>query len=289
MIGASVEKQTFFLAGLPRSGSTLLLNILGQNPGVHVTPTSGILDILVNTRNRWNKNVAFKAIPWEESERTLCQVQRHIMQGYFEHIEKPVCIDKNRGWLEFLEMASVVVGGQENVKVIVTVRDLRDVCASFEKLYRKTAATGQIPQEQADTRLKMKTAVGRLQIFISDGQPVGRAFNAVRDAVTRGWRKQMMFVEFGALTRQPKKTLDAVYSFLDLPAHEHDFDNVEQITHEDDSAHGFKDLHTIRRKVEPMEPQWSSVYDGTVFREPVWKRVEELSNFWREYVRQSSS
>jgi sulfotransferase len=89
-----VERQTFFLAGLPRSGFTLLLNILGQNPGIHVTPTSGILDILVDTRNC----VAFKAIPWEEGERTLCQVQRHIMEGYFEHIEKPVCIDKNRGW-----------------------------------------------------------------------------------------------------------------------------------------------------------------------------------------------
>ena len=166
----------------------------------------------------------------------------------------------------------------------MTVRDLRDVCASFEKLYRKTAATGQIPQEQADTRLKMKTAVGRLQVFIADGQPVGRAFNAILDAVTRGWRKQMMFVEFGALTRNPKETLEAIYSFLDVPAHKHDFNDVEQITYEDDSAHGFKDLHVIRRKVEPMEPQWSSVYNATVFREPVWKRVEELSSFWREYI-----
>ena len=274
-----MKKQIHFIAGLPRSGSTLLMNILGQNPDIHVTPTSGILDILVNTRNRWNNNTAFKAIPWEESERVLCQVLRNIMQGYFEHVERPVCIDKNRGWLEFLEMASVVVGGKENVKAIVTVRDLRDVCASFEKLFRKTAATGQIPQEQADTRLKMKTATGRLQVFIADGQPVGRAFNAVRDAVTRGWRKQIIFVEFEALTSRPEKTLDAVYRFLGRPVYKHDFDHVEQITHEDDSAHGFKDLHTIRQKVEPMEAQWSSVYDPTVFREPVWKRVEELSSF----------
>jgi sulfotransferase len=149
-----------FVAGLPRSGSTLLMNILGQNPAFHVTPTSGILDILVTTRNRWNTNVAFKAIPWEESEKVLCQVLRHIMQGYFEHVEEPVCFDKNRGWLEFLELASTVVGGKENVKALVTVRDLRDVCASFEKLYRKTAATGQIPQEKADNRLKMKTGGG---------------------------------------------------------------------------------------------------------------------------------
>ena len=281
-------KTVYFVAGLPRSGSTLLMNILGQNPAFHVTPTSGILEMLVTTRNRWNKNVAFKAIPWEESEKVLCQVLRHIMIGYFEHVEKPVCFDKNRGWLEFLELASTVVGGSENVKALVTVRDLRDVCASFEKLYRKTAATGQIPQEKADNRLKMKTATGRLQVFIDDAQPVGRAFNAIRDAVTRGWRKNIMFIEFDALTRAPKKAMKAVYSFLGEPCFEHDFDNVEQITFEDDSEHGFKDLHKIRSKVEPMEPQWAKVYDGTVFREPVWKRVEELARFWREYIQTSS-
>lgn len=261
------------------------MNILGQNPAFHVTPTSGILDILVTTRNQWNKNVAFRAIPWEESEKVLCQVLRRIMEGYFEHVEKPVCFDKSRGWLEFLELASVVVGGRERVRVLVTVRDLRDVCASFEKLYRKTAATGQIPQEQADRRLKMKTAVGRLQVFIDDGQPVGRAFNAIRDAITRGWRNNILFIEFEALTRNPAKAMQAVYAFLGEPPFEHDFDNVEQITFEDDSAHGFKDLHKIRSKVEPMEPQWSKVYDPAVFREQAWKRVEELGCFWREYVR----
>jgi sulfotransferase len=98
----------------------------------------------------------------------------------------------------------------------------------------------------------------------------------------------MMFIEFEALTRAPKKAMDAVYAFLGEPRFEHDFENVEQITLEDDSAHGFKDLHKIRRKVEPMEPQWPKVYDATVFREPVWKRVEELGRFWREYVQASS-
>jgi sulfotransferase len=279
------DKSVYFVAGLPRSGSTLLMNILGQNPRFHVTPTSGILDILVSTRNRWNKNVAFKAIPWEESEKVLCQVLRHIMEGYFEHIDKPVCFDKSRGWLEFLEVASVIVGGKENVKAIVTVRDLRDVCASFENLFRKTAATGQIPQEQADRRLKMKTAVGRLQVFIDDAQPVGRAFNAIRDAVTRGWRDQMLFVEFEALTRKPEKAMEVVYNFIGEPAFEHDFENVRQITFEDDSAHGFKDLHVIRSKVEPVPSRWSSIYDPTVFRAPVWKRIEKLAAFWREYVR----
>ena len=43
-------------------------------------------------------------------------------------------------------LAAVLVGGREQVKVLVTVRDLRDVLASFERLYRLTSALGQLPQ-----------------------------------------------------------------------------------------------------------------------------------------------
>lgn len=277
--------RNYFVAGLPRSGSTLLMNILGQNPDFHVTPTSGILDVLVGIRNHWNQNLLFKAIPWEESERTLINVLRHAMQGYFAHIDKRVCFDKSRGWLEFLELASVLVGGREKVRVLVTVRDLRDVCASFEKLYRTTAATGQIPQEQADHNLKMKTALGRLEVFIDNGQPVGRAFNAIRDAVTRGWRKNMLFIEYEALTRDPASVMQGVYMFLGEKPYQHDFENVAQLTFEDDSLHGFKDLHKIRQQVRPMPPQWPDVYDKTVLVEPVWKRVEELARFWSDYIK----
>ena len=94
------------------------MNILGQNPEFHVTPTSGILDILVGIRNQWNQNILFKAIPWEESERMLCNVLRHTMKGYFAHVDKRVCFDKSRGWLEFLELASVLTGGREKVRAI---------------------------------------------------------------------------------------------------------------------------------------------------------------------------
>lgn len=40
---AEEAKKYYFISGLPRSGSTLLANILAQNPRFHATATSGIL------------------------------------------------------------------------------------------------------------------------------------------------------------------------------------------------------------------------------------------------------
>jgi sulfotransferase len=279
----SNDKTIYFLAGLPRSGSTLLANILAQNPRVHVTPTSGIVDMLVTVRNGWDRNDAFQAMARGLSEQVKERVLRAMLQAYFAHVGQPVCIDKNRYWAEFLEMAEVLVGGRERVKVLVTVRDLRDVLASFERLYRKTSALGQLPQEAA-TALKFKTALGRVEAFADDAQPVGRAYNAIRDAVTRGWKDRMHFVDYDELTAAPEATLDNIYRFLGETPHPHDFENVQQVTFEDDFVYGFKDLHTIRARVEPQPPQWPQVFDDAVLQSPVWRNIDNAARFWQAYL-----
>jgi len=276
------DKRVYFLAGLPRSGSTLLANILAQHPTMHVTPTSGICDMLVQVRNGWDRNDAFQAMDRATSERVKANVLRAMLQAYFAHVEQPVCIDKNRYWAEFLEMGAALVGGRDRVKVLVTVRDMRDVVASFEKLYRKTSALGQLPHE-AGMALKFKTALGRMEVFIDDGQPVGRAYNAIRDAVTRGWRDRMHFVDFEDLTSRPAQTLEGIYRFLGEKPHVHDFKRVKQVTFEDDFVYGFKDLHVIRAEVEPLQPAWPTVYDDAVFQTPAWKNVEKVAQFWKLY------
>ena len=275
-----MNKSIYFLAGLPRSGSTLLANILAQNQSIYVTPTSGIVDMLTNVRNAWDRNDAFQASNRKLSEEIKLRVLQAMLEAYFAHTDRPICIDKNRYWMEFLEMAAVLLGGREHVKIIVTVRDLRDTVASFERLYRKTSALGQIHQE-ASLALKFKTAVGRVETFVDDAQPVGRAYNAIRDAITRGWRDRMHFVDYDSLTNYPADTLQRLYAFLEHPAHTHDFENVEQVTVEDDFVYGFKDLHVIRAQVRPQPEQWKQVFDGTVFKAPVWKNIEAAAQFWK--------
>jgi sulfotransferase len=281
------DKRIYFLAGLPRSGSTLLANVLAQHPQFHVTPTSGVVDMLVQVRNGWDRNDAFQAMERKLSEQVKTRVLRAMLQAYFAHVDKPVCIDKNRYWAEFLEMGAELVGGRDRVKVLVTVRDLRDVVASFESLYRKTSALGQLPQE-ANMALKFKTALGRCEVFIDDGQPVGRAYNAIRDAVTRGWKDRMHFIDYDDLTRRPGAVMEGIYRFLGEEGHRHDFDRVEQVTFEDDFVYGFKDLHVIRQKVEPQPPQWPRVYDDAVFQSNAWKNIDKVAQFWKLYLKGTS-
>lgn len=276
----TMQKKIHFLAGLPRSGSTLLANILAQNPRVHVTPTSGIVDMLVQVRNAWDRNDGFRAADRAASDAAKEDVLRAMLQAYFARVERPVCIDKNRYWPEFLEMAAGILGGTDRVKVIVSVRDLREVLASFEEVYRRTSAFSEVLTDPA-VALKFKTAQGRVEVFLDAAQVVGRSYTGIRDALTRGWAPSLHFVDYEDLTRQPRATLAGIYRFLGEDAHEHDFNHIEQVTFEDDLVHGFKDLHRIREQVKPQQPKWNRVFDESVFQSPTWKQVESAATFWK--------
>jgi sulfotransferase len=211
------------------------------------------MDVMFTIRNVWNKLIEHKAHPDDEA---LRRVLKATLYAYYEPIARPVVIDKCRGWLSLIEMAEWAL--QCKVKILCPVRDIRDVLASFEKLWRGQASQGQIATEQ-ENYFAFQCVEGRVEHWLRDSQPVGLAVNRIRDAIARGYRDRIHFVRFEELTSQPKKTLSAVYEFLGEQPFEHNFDNVEQVTQEDDVVHGFKGLHDIRAKVEAMPSKWKSV------------------------------
>lgn len=251
-----MNKTIHFIAGMPRSGSTLLANVLAQNPRFEATATSGILDAIFIIRHAWDQIVEFKTAPNESAK---VNVMRAMLHGYFADSDRPVAFDKGRGWLAHLELAERLLG--RNAKVLVPVRDLRDILASFEKLWRAASAVGQIQQEH-DHYGDFQSIEGRSALWLRQDQPVGLTYARIKDAIHRGFRDRLHFVHYERLTSNPRETLDAIYDFLEEPRFAHDFDHVEQLTREDDAIYRMPDLHVIRAKVQPQPSQARQLLGG---------------------------
>ncbi len=246
----------FFLAGMPRAGSTLLANILAQNEALHPTATSGLLEMMVQVRNVWDKIPEHQAMTDLESEQAKIRTLRGIMNGYHETDRKYV-VDKSRGWLGHIEMLEAVYG--QAVKILMPVRDLRDILSSYELLWRRSSATRQTPAENSNY-LRMQSLRGRLATWMSLEEPVGLTLSRIRDLPVRGHQEKVLPVRFEELTTKPEVVMAGIYAFLRLePYGEHDFDNVVQYTEENDRFYGMGDLHTIRSKVEPVPARWPGV------------------------------
>jgi len=247
------EKKIHFITGLPRSGSTLMCNILSQNPKFYASSTSALMPLLLAIRDRWSNLSQSKA---SEDHTLSIRLMRGMMNGFFSNVDNPVCFDKGRGWSRHIEMTEEVMG--HKTKMIVMVRDIRDVLASFETLWRKNVGHRTIPQERTEYE-KFSTIEGRLSVFMDNKEVVGASYNYIRDAVHRGFNDRLLFVDFDSLTRNPENTMRQVYEFLGEEYYEHNFNNVEQVVTEKDEYYGFDDLHTIRPKVEPVESRWREV------------------------------
>lgn len=254
-------KQYFFICGLPRSGSTLLCNILNQNPDIYASATSGLSRLFVQIRNSWLDIPEIRAMPAEERDARMKSTLRGLFDGFYADVDKMYIFDKSRVWLRYAEWLEDVFGAP--VKFLVTVRDVREVLASMEALYRKRQWP--FPGER-EHPVAFQTVEGRCAFWMRDEQLVGSAYQTIRDALARGYEDRMHFVEYEWLTNEPEDTLRAVYDFLGVAPFKHNFEHVEQVTHEDDTVYGYADLHTIRPRVEPQEPKWSELLGEVAYK-----------------------
>jgi sulfotransferase len=243
-------EKIFFQSSLPRAGSTLLQNILAQNPDFYTTPTSGLLELLYRSRNGYTESPEFKAQNEEVMKKAFMGYCKGGLEGYFNNItDKKYVVDKSRAWgvnHDFLNMF------YEDPKIVCMLRDPRDIFTSMEKNYRKNPHINSGVVNNAE--LKGTTVEKRIDHWVAN-MPVGLSLDWLRDIVSQGIHKKMLFIKFEDLTKNPQVELNKVYDFFGVERYQHDFNNIEQITQEDDRIHGIFGDHKIRQEVKPLKSQ----------------------------------
>ena len=237
-----VTKQTvYYQSSLPRAGSTLLQNLIGQNPAFHVTPTSGMIDLVLGARLGYNENKEAKAGDkevWKSGFYAFC---REGLNGYVANLtDKPCILDKNRNWAATYPLLTNIF---PNPKILFMVRDLRAVFASMEKKFR---ANPDIEDGIVDNiNLVGLTTQSRVEKW-AKGHPIGHAIPKLYQSILDRTAEKFLFIKYEDLCTNPDIQMRNIYSYLELPYFQHNFQHIPQITVEDDTVHGIYGDHTIR-------------------------------------------
>jgi len=255
LVGASMAPTIFYQSSLPRAGSTLLQNILAQNPAFYVTPTSGLLELIFGARLNYTNSAEFKAQDPEEMKKAFLAFSRAGMEAYFEALtDKPYVVDKSRGWGVHYDLLEMIFG--EEPKIICMVRDLRQILSSMEKKFRQNPDKYRPIENHAN--LTGTTTLKRVLLSLQSA-PVGLALDRLLEVHQRGWARKILFVRFEDLTGQPAATMQKIYDYLGVPGFTHNFDKIIQVTREDDLVFGIPGLHEIRPKIEPLQNDFLDV------------------------------
>ena len=247
-------EKIFFQSSLPRAGSTLLQNILGQNPNFYVTPTSGVLELLFAARNNYTNDSSFKAQDPELMKKGWLNFCRYGIKGFFNGItDKKYVVDKSRGWgIHYNFLNSFY----PNPKIVCMVRDLRCIYTSMEKNYRNNPDkdSGIVKwgkMEGTNTRKRVDIWAATL--------PVGIAIERLKQIIDEGIDKNILFIRFEDLTSNPQIELDKIYNFFEIENYTHDFSNIEQLTQEDDTIYGIFGDHKIRKEIKPVKKLYNTI------------------------------
>ena len=232
-----LKSKIFFLAGLPRSGNTILTSILNQNPDVCCTPNSITLEIFKDLFLLKNTDV-FMNYP---DHKSLDNVLDGVFNSYYKDWNYKYIIDRGPAGTDG-NLRLVKKHLNPNIKIIFLVRPILEVLASWVDWANKT------PNNYIR---KLGSPTQACHNLMGPNGQIVKELNCMQNLLKPENKHHVHFVNYDEIVDKPKKTIDDIYRFLGIPKFKHRFKNFKQIEVNglkyDDNIFG-KGMHTIKTK-----------------------------------------
>lgn len=264
-----MKKKFYFLAGLPRSGGTLITSILNQNPSIHVSPISPLINTIGLAYNLYQD----KSVRDTDLTEDIYNVIDGIPDLMYKRYSATNIIDKQFHWTGDIPFTILKKHFGDDVKIICPVRDVLEILSSVNTLAENDPRnTVDIEVRKFDkTNLPMPDR--RANYWMNN--PLGEitpSLAGMKKARFAELKDNFHFVEYNDLVNETKETIDGIYNYLGIEPFEHRFHGLETPFNFKDEF-GLKNHHTIRpeisnKGVDPKEvflPQTLKKYSGLEF------------------------
>lgn len=238
-----MPEKVFFQCSLPRSGSTMFQNLMNQDPRIFASANNGLLGLLHAAKNSFSTCEEFKAQDASLMGNAFNGFCSGSVLGYYSGItDKVYALDKSRGNFADYNMINEYY---PSPKIICFVRNIPDIIASIEKLFRKNQhranlIVNNLTMDCTTTWKRanfwQQTLKGMIDRFIVD--------------VNSGVDQKMLFIKYESFCVNPEYEMSRVYDFLQIPPYKHSFNNISQTVFENEEIYGYTGLLKIRSSLE---------------------------------------
>lgn len=244
MYNSIVGKQYHFLAGLHRSGNTVLSSILNQNPDIYSSPLSPVAEYM------WRCHTAKDYLEYERSTQFPHRTKNllsSMFDSYYADVEKPIVLDRDKNWAHPANINMIKECLDFKPKIIFTTRPIIEIMASFIAIDIST-----VIRWMNESPFKPNTALplndNLCDYLVSETSQLSRAMLAF-ESIDNPENEGMIYViKYEDLLNAPQETMDKIYDFLETEKFKHNFTNIRKIEEYNEAAAGLpKDLHKVRR------------------------------------------
>jgi sulfotransferase len=246
----SMSRTFVAVTGLPRAGSTLLCQLLGQHPDIDCDGySSPLCNTVLGIRRMVSDDSFFLSqldSAFDSSYAHLLSAMRGFLWGWHEECQRPVVVDKNRAWLHAVELLLHLV---PDARLIVCVRELGQVYGSIEAQHQRTLLVDFIDHLADFDRF------GRADMLFAKDKAIGApliSLHAVAD-LPKGVQEHLYFLRFEDLIDKPVACMSHIYAWLGLPPFTLDPERLTVGIRESDSHYHMKYTHRQTERI--VKPQ----------------------------------
>ena len=283
-----MNKKFYFMAGLPRAGSTLLSTLLNQNPRFYSGPSSPVLGGMYSAHQNFIDNELYHGYPKPDS---VNKIIGSIIENWYSDIDKPVVIDKNRAWCARVPFIEGYI--KQEAKIIVPVRRLDEILASILTMIKRNPFKEGQPRINFVDEYLIKANIpindeNRCNHLLNPDGILWESLNATKLGVDGGHGDKFHYVDYNDLVTDPQTELNKIYTFLGEESFEHSFDNLSNQHREDDlTTYGLGDMHEVHSKLEKTSSNPSEVLPASVIK--LYNDNKETLEFWKQPIQTFST
>ena len=261
-----MDKTFYFMAGLPRAGSTLLSTLLNQNPRFYSGPSSPVLGAMFSVHDNFQSNELYTGYP---KPNQVNEIVGSVIRHWYSDVEQEVIFDKNRAWTARVPFIEGYIG--QEARIIIPVRRVDEILTSLlTMVHRNTFVEGQprinfVDEQLVKANIPISDENRCQYLLTSQGGIVWESLNATKMGVDEGHADKFHFVDYNDLVTDPQGELNNIYEFLGEEPFEHTFDNLSNEHREDDlTTYGLSDMHEVHSKLEKTSPDPSEVLPESI-------------------------
>jgi hypothetical protein len=210
------SRKLFFLVAMPRSGNTLFASIMNQNPSVAATSNSITLEIMKDLFLLKQTDVFLNF----QDHKSLDNVLDIVYDTYYKDWPQRIIIDRGPvmtpGNFELMQKHY-----KRPFKVIVLLRDLMDVLASYMQWYTENP-------DAFPNRFNLKNDDEKLGMIMNKDGAVAKDLEAIKNSYN--YPGLCHYVKYDDMVTQPEQEFRKIYGFLNEPYFNHRFIDLNQVS-----------------------------------------------------------
>jgi len=263
-----LDKKIVYVTGLPRSGSTLLCQLLGVHSRIYSPQhSSPLAPTLTQIRTNMSDNPFFLSqldVDFDLMYQRLFNAYRGFINGWFVEATEPVVVDKNRSWLRIIETVETL---DPDFQMVVCIRELPQVLGSIEAQHRATRLIDFVDHMAAASPYQ------RADALFADEGVIGAPLKSIEylQDLPESYRERISYVDFDSLVSNPVGVMNVLFDWLGLEHQHFDPGNLPTRPHESDSHYRFKYRHATRERVQaPTRHEVSPKIEAEIMKNFGW-------------------